>query len=91
MGNQGNIREILKKVAVFEEQIGIPHNRCYYPFGSGQSTYTLILEREYDSFAAMEEAYAKQQGAPQMRELWPEWTALFTDSRIEFLVRMESE
>ena len=76
IGNQSRLGEVAQRGTRFEERKGVPDNKYYHPFGSGQSSYTLVAEREYDSFTEMEEAYARQHGDKEMKKIGPEWPSL---------------
>ena len=48
-----------KKYGVVESRCGFPAKRRYRCFVGGDNTNTLIIERQWESLAAMEAAYEK--------------------------------
>jgi hypothetical protein len=58
-GKWAALEEIEEKFAAVESRYGFPPKKRYQCVFGGHDTNTLIIERQWDSFAAMEAAYEK--------------------------------
>ena len=76
-----------KKWDTIESTLGYPPKKCFQLFCGGQATDTVIIEREWESMAAMESAYQKSMADPRTRAISEEQEAnLASSSQIELYI-----
>ena len=68
-GKWAELEEIDKKFNAVESCLGFPAKRRYRSLVGGHTTDTLIIERQWESFAALEAAYEKAIADAEHREL----------------------
>lgn len=72
-GRWAEVAEIEERFEELEKEFGFPPARRYRAGASGLSMNTMILEREWDSYSAREEAYERAMGSDA-------WHAIGRDS-----------
>ncbi len=82
-GKWAELAEIDPRYNVVEERLGFPAKKRYQCIMGGHDTNTLIVERQWDSVAAMETAYEKALADPGFQALGVEITAIVTSVQIE--------
>jgi hypothetical protein len=83
------LEEIDKKNTVIEERHGYPP-KTRYSYLSGEYDWnTLVIEREWESFAAAEAAVTKFQEDPESKELNEPIDEIVESIRMEFLLKLE--
>ncbi len=75
-----------KKYNLIESRCGFPAKRRYRCFMGSDNTNTLIIERQWESFAAMEAAYEKALADPEWQALGVEGVAITESDRHELYV-----
>lgn len=84
-GKWTELEEIDKKFNMVESRLGFPIKRRYRSLVGGQTTDTLIIERQWESLAAAEAAYEKAIADPEHRGLSAEVHASIIESaQVEF-------
>jgi hypothetical protein len=78
------LEEIDKRYNAVESRLGFPPTKKRYRcmIGSHDSN-TLIIERQWDSLATMEEAYDKASADPELQALWKETTSIIKSTQME--------
>jgi hypothetical protein len=66
------LEAIDKKYNIVESRLGFPPKRRYRCYFGGQNNDTLIIERQWESLAAMEAAYEKAFADPEWQALGAE-------------------
>ncbi len=77
------LEEIDKKFSAVESRLGFPTKKRYQCIVGGHDTNTLIVERQWDSLAAMEAAYEKALSDPEHQALSAEVVAMIEGPQIE--------
>ena len=77
-----------EKFETIESKHGYPPKRRYRLFIGGGSTNTLVIEREWESFAAMEVAYEKAFADPEWHAVNAEGAEIVEDVQIELFLPM---
>jgi hypothetical protein len=72
-----------KKYNAVESRLGFPAKRRYRCYVGGHNTNTLIVERQWDSLAAMEAAYEKAFADPEHQALQAESVTVIESVQIE--------
>lgn len=75
-----------KKFEAIENKHGYPPKRRYRLFIGGRSVNTLVIEREWESLAAMEAAYEKAMSDPEWQAANMEGSEVIADAQIELLL-----
>jgi hypothetical protein len=75
-----------KKYNPIESRCGFPAKRRYRCFMGGDNINTLIIERQWESFAAMEAAYEKALADPEWQALGAEGTSSIESDRHELYI-----
>lgn len=75
-----------KKYAKVEGRYGFPAKRRYRCVFGGDNSNTLIIERQWESLAAMEAAYEKAIADPEWEALGAEGTAIVESNRQELYI-----
>jgi len=71
------------KYNIVERRCGFPAKRRYRCFVGGDHTNTLIIERQWESLAAMEAAYEKALADPEWQVLGAEGVLIIKSDRHE--------
>ena len=66
-----------------ESRCGFPSKKRYRCFAGGDNTNTLIIERQWESLAAMEVAYEKVLADPEWQALGAEGVSIIKSDRHE--------
>jgi hypothetical protein len=88
-GKWGELEEIDKKNTVIEERYGYPPKTRYRYISGENDWHTLVLDREWESFAALEEALAKLSEDPESQEINESIYDIVESIRMEFLWKLE--
>jgi hypothetical protein len=72
-----------KKYHTVESRCGFPAKRRYRCFVGGDNTNALIIERQWESWAAMEAAYEKAFADPEWQALGGEGASIIESDRHE--------
>ena len=82
-GKWAELAEIDPRYNVVEGRLGFPAKKRYQCIMGGHDMNTLIVERQWDSLAAMEAVYEKALADPEFQALGVELAAIVTSARIE--------
>ena len=82
-GKWAELEAIDQKYNVVEARLGYPPKRRYRCIVGGHTTDTLVIEREWDSLAAMEAAYNKGYADPEYQALGAESALIIKSNQIE--------
>ncbi len=82
-GKWTELEEIDKRYNVVESRLGFPPKKRYHCIMGGHDQNTLIIERQWDSLAAMEATYEKAFADPEFQALGEEVTSIITSHQIE--------
>jgi hypothetical protein len=82
-GRQEALEELDKRYDAIEKTLGFPPKRRFWPISGTLSNQMLVLEREWESMAAMETAYEKSFANPGIQALYQEGASIIKNSRIE--------
>jgi hypothetical protein len=88
-GRMAELVELEKKhMTIAKRVLGIS-GKCYRPIsGRGDTVNTIIVEGEFDSFAAFE-AHPQKMGAdPEMQALLPKYEGIMDSMEVEFYTPM---
>lgn len=77
------LEEIDKRYDTAESRLGFPPKKRYRCIMGSHDTNTLVIERQWDSFAAMEAAMEKAFVDPEMQALNQEITSIAKSSQWE--------
>ena len=80
------LEELDKRYDAIESKHGYPPKRRFRLFAGGGSTNTLVIEREWESLAAMEAAYEKAFVDPEWQAISAEAADIVADNQIEILL-----
>ena len=83
-----DLDELDKKYDAVESKHGYPPKRRYRLFVGGGSTNTLVIEREWESLAAMEAAYEKAFVDPEWQAVSAEAADIVANNQVEILLPM---
>ena len=82
-GKWAELDEIDKRYNEIELRMGFPAKKRYQCVIGGLDQNTLIIERQWDSLAAMEETYEKALAQPEYQALGREVASLVQSAQIE--------
>ena len=82
-GKWAALEEIEKRFAAVEGRYGFPPKERYQCVFGGNDTNTVIIERQWDSFAAMEAAYEKILADSEHKTLIAEVVEIIESQQIE--------
>ena len=85
-GKWAELEELDKKFTVVESQLGFPAKRRCRSLIGGLTTDTLIIERQWESFAAVESVYEKALANPEHQGLSEKVELILVSQQIEFYV-----
>lgn len=80
------LEAIEKKYNAVENRLKFPPKRRYRCYVGGHNTNTLIIERQWDSLAAMEAAYEKAFSDPEWQALGNESGSIIKSDQHELYV-----
>ncbi len=72
-----------KKYDVVEKKLGFPTKRRYRSFASAGNTDVLVIEREWESMAALESAWEKSMTNADMQQLMVEGEGIISSNAWE--------
>ena len=84
-GKWPELEAINKKFGVVEARLGFPANQRYICMIGGHDYKTLIVEHQWESMAAMEEAFNKAFMDPEHQALVEELEFIIKSNQIELL------
>ena len=87
LGKMAEVDEFRRKAMAIESRYGFPPQKRY-GYLCGEDTRTLVIEREWESLAAMEEAFAKVEADAEYQKLGQTSQGLYELVRFELLVPM---
>lgn len=82
-GKWAELNEIDKRFDAVESRLGFPPKKRYQCIMGGHDTNTLIIERQWDSLAAMEATYEKALADPELQALNEETTSIIKSTQLE--------
>ena len=82
-GKNAELAALDKRWDAIEQGLGFPPKKRLWSISGGHDTNTLIIERQWESLAAMEGAYEKSFADPDIQALEAESDAIIKSSRIE--------
>jgi hypothetical protein len=82
-GKWAELEELDKKYNAVESRLGFPAKRRYQCYIGGHTNDTLIIEREWESMAAMETAYMKCFADPKWNALNGEAKPIIESTQLE--------
>ncbi len=82
-GKQAALEELDKRYDAIEKPLGFPPKRRLWPISGSYTNQTGILERQWESMAAMETAYEKSFANPDIQALNEEGNTIIKNTRIE--------
>jgi hypothetical protein len=77
------LEAINKKYNIVESRLGFPPKKRYQCFMGSHDSNTFIIERQWDSLAAMEATYEKTFADPEHQALWKESTSIIKSEQWE--------
>ena len=87
-GKLDALNEIDKRFEVVEKGLGFPTKKRLAPVSGTLDMNTIVIEREWESLAAMEEAYTRGFASPEQQALLAELNDIIKSSRIELFMPM---
>jgi len=82
-GKWAELAEIDAKYDVVEGRLGFPSKKRYQCILGGHDTNTIIIERQWDSMAAMEAVYEEAIADPEFLALGVELTSIVKSTQVE--------
>ena len=82
-GQNAALDDLDKRYDAIESKLGFPPKKRMWSISGPHPTNTLVLEREWESMAAMETAIEKLFENEGIRALWKEGETIIKSSRIE--------
>jgi hypothetical protein len=82
-GKWAELEAIDKKYNTVESRLGFPAKRRYRCYVGGHNINTLIVERQWESLAAMEAAYEKAFADPEYQALEVESAPIIESAQVE--------
>jgi hypothetical protein len=82
-GQNAALEDIDKRYDAIESTLGFPPKKRLWCISGPHQTGTLVIEREWESFAAFEAAYEKAFAHPDFEALGEEGRTIIKNSRIE--------
>ena len=82
-GKNAELEALDKRWDAVEQGLGFPPKKRLWSIAGEHDTSTLIIERQWESMAAMEAAYEKSFADPDIQALEKEGDAIIKSSRIE--------
>jgi len=76
---------LLEKQLAIQSQLGAPPGRTYRGVSAQRKhTRTLVIERDWDNFTAMEAFVGRMLTAPDFQKLTTDWTTVLESQKAEF-------
>ncbi len=88
-GKWAELEEIDKRFNVVESRLGFPPKKRYQSLAGSHDMDTLLVDREWESMAAGEAAYAKLLADPEWQALGAEIGSIVKSNRREFYFVLE--
>jgi hypothetical protein len=88
-GKLGALNEIDKRFDVVEKGLGFPPKKRYSPVSGILDFNTIVLHHEWESLAAMEEAYTRGFASPEQQAINAELNGIVESTRIELFMPLE--
>lgn len=88
LGKLSELEELDKQYDVIESGLGFPPKRRYWAITSPHNLTTIIIERDWESMAAMEEGYAAVFGNEELQKLHAKGLGIVKSSRVELYTPM---
>ena len=88
VGKFGDLTELDKRYAALERPLGYPPLKRFFVLSGPHNLMTTIIEREWESMAAMEAAVEKSLASPEIQAQHVEGAEIIKSSRIELYVPM---
>jgi len=82
-GQNAALEDIDKRYDALEGPLGFPPKKRLWCISGPHTNNTLVIEREWESLAAMEAAYEKAFAHPGLQALGEEGQSIIKNSRIE--------
>lgn len=82
-GQDSALDELDKRYDAIESTLGFPSKRRLWCISGTLDNNAIVIEREWESMAAMEAAYEKAFAHPDIQALWEEGRKIIKSSRIE--------
>jgi len=82
-GKNAELEALDKRWDAIEKGLGFPPKKRLWSISGAHTTNTLIIERQWESLAAMEAAYENSFADPDIQALEAEGDAIIKSSRIE--------
>jgi hypothetical protein len=82
-GKMAELEALDKRYDAVESQLGFPPKKRYWSMSGAHSLNTLVIERQWQSMAAMETAYEQAFARPDMQALFAEGADIILTARIE--------
>lgn len=84
-GKMTKAMELLEKQLAIQSQLGAPPGRTYRGVSAQRKhTQTLVIERDWDNFTAMEAFAGRMLAAPDFQALTTEWATVLESQKDEF-------
>jgi len=84
-GKMTEAMELLEKQLAIQSQLGAPPGRAYRGVSAQRKhTQTLVIERDWDNFTAMEAFAGRMPAAPGFQALTTEWKTVLESQKVEF-------
>ncbi len=90
-GKWEELEEIDKEWTTIESRYGYPPKTRYVYISGAYDANTLVVERLWDSFAALEEASQELNGDPEAKPLGEKTSEIVKSTKMEFLWKLEPE
>ena len=87
-GKWAELEELDKKYNAIEQAVGYPPKKRYTCVSGAHDNNTLIIEREWESFAVAEATYEKAMANPEYRKLGMENATIIKSVIMEFYTPM---
>jgi quinol monooxygenase YgiN len=87
-GKQAELEDIDRRYDAIESTIGFPPKKRFWSISTPYDSNTIVLEREWESMAAMEAAYEKSFANTDIQALHKEGEDIIKSSRIELYTPM---
>ena len=82
-GKRGALDAIDERFAVVEGGLGFPSKKRFSSISSMLDNNSIVIEREWESLAAMEAAYGRAYASAEQQALYAEMDEIVKSSRIE--------
>lgn len=82
-GKWEELDELDEKYTTYEDRLGFPPKRRFHCMTGSYDTNTVIIEREWESLAVMEEIYTKAFADPAYQKLGEEASSIVKSSQVE--------